>query len=148
MLSWADNAKSPIFFRWRPTGASMKYGSIILLSLVSLFPLALLAQKGGSGPDSANDAVTLGRRLFQQNCSVCHTQATLTNPMYGPSLYRDIVNGREDAVRDYIAKGSNKMPGFRYGLKASDVSAIVEYLKTVPKPAPRNPQTRGEGPVD
>ena len=87
-------------------------------------------------------------RLFQQNCSVCHTQATLTNPMYGPSLYRDIVNGKEEAMRDFIGKGSSKMPGFRYGLKASEINAIVEYLKTVPKPAPRSPQTKGEGPVD
>jgi mono/diheme cytochrome c family protein len=136
------------FFRWRPTGAGMKTGSIVLLSFVLLFPLMLLPQNGGSGPASANDPVPLGRRLFQQNCSVCHTQATLSNPMYGPSLYRDIVNGREDAVRDYITKGSNKMPGFRYGLKTSDISAIVEYLKTVPKPAPRGAQVKGEDRVD
>lgn len=124
----------------------MRYGSIALLLLVS-FPLGLAAQNGGGGPVSPSDAVTQGRRLFQQNCSICHTQATLTNPMYGPSLYRDIVNGKENAMRDYIAKGSNKMPGFRYGLKASEINAIVEYLKTVPKPAPRGP-VKGEGPVD
>ncbi len=116
----------------------MKYGSMVLLLLALLFPLTLPAQTG----------MTLGRRLFQQNCSVCHTQATLTNPMYGPSLYRDIVNGKEEAMRDFIGKGSSKMPGFRYGLKASEINAIVEYLKTVPKPAPRSPQTKGEGPVD
>lgn len=125
----------------------MKRGSMVFLFLILLCPLTLPAQNAGSTPASPNDPVTLGRRLFQQNCSVCHTQATLTNPMYGPSLYRDIVNGREDAVRDYIGKGSNKMPGFRYSLKASEINAIVEYLKTVPKPAQRGPQ-KGEGPVD
>lgn len=125
----------------------MKYGSMVLLFLFLLFPLNLPAQNGSGTPASSNDPVTLGRRLFQQNCSVCHTQATLTNPMYGPSLYRDIVNGKEDVMREYIAKGSNKMPGFRYGLKASEINAIVEYLKTVPKPAQRGPQ-KGEGPVD
>ena len=126
----------------------MKYGSMVLLLLALLFPLTLPAQNGNSTPASPNDTVTLGRRLFQQNCSVCHTQATLTNPMYGPSLYRDIVNGKEGAMRDFIGKGSSKMPGFRYGLKASEINAIVEYLKTVPKPAPRSPQSKGEGPVD
>jgi mono/diheme cytochrome c family protein len=126
----------------------MKYGSIVLPVLFLLFPLNLPAQNGGGTPASSNDQVTLGRRLFQQNCSVCHTQATLTNPMYGPSLYRDIVNGKEDVMRDYINKGSNKMPGFRYGLRASEINAIVEYLKTVPKPAQRTPQSKGEGPVD
>jgi mono/diheme cytochrome c family protein len=126
----------------------MKYVSTAFLFLVLLSPLRAPAQNGGSAPESANDAVTLGRRLFQQNCSICHTQATLTNPMYGPSLYRDLVTGREDAVRDFIDKGSTKMPGFRYGLKASDINAVIEYLKTVPKPAQRGPQTKGEGPVD
>ena len=126
----------------------MKYGSMVSLFLLLLFPLTLAAQNGASTPASPNDPVTSGRRLFQQHCGVCHTQPTLTNPMYGPSLYRDIVNGREDAVRDYIGKGSSKMPGFRYGLKASEINAIGESLKTVPKPAQRGPQTKGEGPVD
>jgi len=120
---------------------------MVFLFLFLLFPPTLRAQNGSSTSASANDPVTLGRRLFQQNCSVCHTQATLTNPIYGPSLYRDIVNGKEEMMREYIAKGSNKMPGFRYSLKASEISAIVEYLKTVPKPAQRGPQ-KGEGPVD
>src|SRR5436853_5298635 len=132
------------FLGWRPAGADMKYVSTAFLFLLLLFPVRAPAQNGGSAADSPNDAVTLGRRLFQQNCSVCHTQATLTNPMYGPSLYRDMVNGKEDAMRDFIGKGSDKMPGFRYGLKASEISAIVEYLKTVPKPAPRSAQTKGE----
>ena len=114
--------------------------------MVLLFPLTLPAQTGNTSA-SSDDAVSLGRRLFQQNCSVCHTQATLTNPMYGPSLYREIVSGKEDAMREYINKGSNKMPGFRSGLKASEINAIIEYLKTVPKPALRGPQ-KGEGPVD
>lgn|SRR5579872_5010983 len=125
----------------------MRYGSMLLLFLLLLFPFTLPAQNGNSTA-SPNDAVTSGRRLFQQHCGVCHTQPTLTNPMYGPSLSRDVVNGKEDAVRDYIGKGSSKMPGFRYGLKASEIDAIVEYLKTVPKPTPRSPQTNGEGPVD
>jgi mono/diheme cytochrome c family protein len=124
----------------------MKYGSMLPLFLLLLFPLSLAAQNGTAA--SPSDTVTSGRRLFQQHCGVCHTQPTLTNPMYAPSLYRDIVNGREDAVRDYIGKGSSKMPGFGYGLKASEINAIVEYLKTVPKPAQRGPQTKGEGPVD
>ena len=124
----------------------MKYGSMVLLFSILLFPLTLPAQNGNSSPPY--DPVTLGRRLFQQNCSVCHTQATLTNPMYGPSLYRDIVNGKEDAMGDFIGKGSDKMPGVRYGLKASDISAIVEYFETVPKPASRGPQAKGEDRVD
>lgn len=125
----------------------MKHISIVSLFLVLLLPLRVPAQNGGRAQDSPTGSVALGRRLFQQNCSICHTQATLTNPMYGPSLYRDLINGKEDAMRDYIANGSKKMPGFRYGLKASEINDIIEYLKTVPKQAPRGP-VKGEGPVD
>lgn len=126
----------------------MGRGSKLLLLALLLFPPTVAAQNGNNGPASSNDAVASGRRLFQQHCSVCHTQPTLANPMYGPSLYRDMANGKEEAVRDYIDKGSSKMPGFRYGLKASEINAIIEYLKTVPKQAQRGPQTKGEGPVD
>jgi mono/diheme cytochrome c family protein len=127
-------------------GRNMRYGSAVLLLAIALIPVGVAAQNP-TGSASSDDPVTLGRRLFQQNCSVCHTQTTLTNPMYGPVLHRDIVNGNEDLMRDYIARGSVKMPGFRYGLKPSEIDAIVQYLKTVPKPAPRGPQ-KGEGPVD
>lgn len=125
----------------------MRYVSMAFVFVAFLLPVRVPAQSTRSASDSAKDAVTLGRRLFQQNCSICHTQATLTNPMYGPSLYRDLINGKEDAIRDYIAKGSNKMPGFRYSLQAPEINAIIEYLKTVPKPAPRG-SVKGEGPVD
>ncbi len=125
----------------------MRYGSVVLVLVIALIPLGVAAQDRAGRSASSDDPVALGRRLFQQNCSVCHTQPTLTNPMYGPVLYRDIVNGNEELMRNYIAQGSAKMPGFRYGLKASDIDAIVQYLQTVPKPAPRGPQ-KGEGPVD
>jgi mono/diheme cytochrome c family protein len=123
----------------------MRYGTALLL--LALIPLATAAQNRLGAAASSDDPVALGRRLFQQNCSVCHTQPTLTNPMYGPVLYRDIVNGNEEVMRNYIARGSAKMPGFRYSLKPPEIDAIVKYLKTVPKPAPRGPQ-KGEGPVD
>jgi len=68
--------------------------------------------------------------------------------MYGIQLNKELVDGNEDMIRDYIRNGSKKMPGFKYGLEPSEIDAIVEYLKTVPKAAPRNAQPRGEGPVD
>ena len=125
----------------------MRYRFGALLLAIVLSPIAVAAQNSAGTSSSSDDSGSTGRRLFQQNCSVCHTQPTLTNPMYGPVLYRDIVNGNEEVMRNYIARGSAKMPGFRYGLKPSDIDAIVQYLKTVPKPAARGPQ-KGEGPVD
>jgi len=69
--------------------------------------------------------------------------------MYGTALYKDLVNGNEDAIKEMIRTGSGKMPGFKLGLQPSEIDAIVEYLKTVPKP-PKNTDAAGGGmaPVD
>jgi len=70
--------------------------------------------------------------------------------MYGPFLYKDLVNGSEDPIKEIIRSGSNKMPGFKFSLQASEIDAIVEYLKTVPKP-PKNADAAtggGMAPVD
>ena len=77
----------------------------------------------------------LGRRVFQQRCAVCHTKVNLASPMYGISLNKELVEGNEKMIADYIRNGSKKMPGFKYGLEPSEIDAIVAYLKTVPKPA-------------
>jgi mono/diheme cytochrome c family protein len=130
----------------RMTGAIMKRIALILLAA---FPFSFVVS---ARPPETKPSLTptqlLGRRIFQQRCAVCHTQVTAVNPMYGITLYKDLVDGNEDMIRDYIRNGSQKMPGFKYGLEPSEIDAIVEYLKTVPKPAPRTAAAKGEGPVD
>jgi hypothetical protein len=45
----------------------------------------------------------------------------------------------EDAIRGTILEGrENLMPGFKYGMERSEVDAIVEYLKIVPRPRANN----------
>jgi len=91
----------------------------------------------------------LGQRIFQQRCGVCHTASSPVFPMYGPALYKDLVAGNEDAIKEMIRTGTSKMPGFRYGLQPSEIDAIVEYLKTVPKPAKSTaPRNAPLGPMD
>ena len=105
----------------------------ILLSL-GIFPLAARAQQ--SDPAKAlNSQQKLGQRVFQQRCGICHEQARPGFVTYGPVLYKDLVNGSEDAIKEQIRSGSAKMPGFKLGLQPAEIDAIVEYLKTVPKPA-------------
>jgi mono/diheme cytochrome c family protein len=128
-------------------GAGMRSVAPISLFLLSLFPFTLSAQESTAKVSELNKTQILGRRIFQQRCGICHTQPT-ASPMYGIALNKDIVDGNENAIRDYIRNGSKKMPGFKDGLEPAEIDAIVEYLKTVPKPAPRNPQPKGEGPVD
>lgn len=128
----------------------MKISAAIFFQIITLFvvcPLTLSAQEPATKAPELDKTQMLGRRIFQQRCGVCHTQPT-ASPMYGIALNKEIVEGNEDAIRDYIRNGSRRMPGFKYGLEPAEIDAIVEYLKTVPKPAPKNPQPKVESPVD
>ena len=75
-----------------------------------------------------------GMRHFNQSCRVCHTKPQMTSPQYGPVLSRVSLGGDEQALRAYIANGSQKMPGFRYHFKPAEIEAIAAYLKTLPQP--------------
>jgi mono/diheme cytochrome c family protein len=120
-----------------------------ILVFLGIFPLSVRAQQA-STEKPLNDIQKLGRRVFQQRCGICHAPARPGFQMYGPALHKDLVNGSEDAIKEMIRSGSSKMPGFKLGLQPSEIDAIVEYLKTVPKP-PKNtePATGGAmGPLD
>lgn len=85
---------------------------------------------------SLTSAQKEGRRVFQQRCAVCHTLPTVVSKRYGPVLYKEIVEDNEDNIRDAIMDGrEGLMPGFKYGLTSTEVDSIVEYLKTVNRPA-------------
>jgi mono/diheme cytochrome c family protein len=113
-----------------------------LLSL-GIFPLAASAQQTNSDKPMT-DVQKLGHRVFEQRCGICHAPARAGFQMYGPALYKDLINGSEDAIKEIIRSGSPKMPAFKLGLPASEIDAIVEYLKTVPKP-PKSTQTTAGG---
>ena len=121
----------------------------VLFVFLGIFPATVSAQQAKT-EKPLTDTQKLGQRVFQQRCAICHAPARPGFQMYGPTLYKDLVNGSEDAIKEIIRSGSSKMPGFRLGLQPSDMDAIVEYLKTVPKP-PKNaePTTGGTmGPLD
>jgi mono/diheme cytochrome c family protein len=120
-----------------------------ILIFLGIFPLSVRAQQA-STEKPLNDIQKLGQRVFQQRCGICHAPARPGFQMYGPALYKDLVNGSEDAIKEMIRSGSSKMPGFKLGLQPSEIDAIVEYLKTVPKP-PKNADAAtggGMAPVD
>lgn len=114
-----------------------------ILIVLCVLPLAARAQQANR-EKPLNDTQKLGRRVFEQRCGICHAPARPGFQMYGPALYKDLINGSEDAIKEIIRSGSNKMPGFKLGLQPSEIDAIVEYLKTVPKP-PKNTETTGGG---
>lgn len=102
------------------------------LCLAISLPLRAQQSSGASLTDTQKD----GRRIFQQLCAVCHTLPTVVSKRYGPVLYKELVEDNEDNIRETIQEGrEGLMPGFKYGLKRAEIDSIVEYLKTVNRPA-------------
>ena len=86
-----------------------------------------------------NDTQKLGQSLFVQSCGVCHLKPQLTAVQFAPVLSRDSASGNEDAVRQVIASGTPRMPGFKYMFSETQIAAIASYLKTVPPQAAAAP---------
>ena len=113
------------------------------LGSAGLFLLALAAQAQQPAASPAlNEQQATGKRLFQQNCALCHLPEPETskdpnsegtsigprlNGVFGPPRSRP-----EALVRTFIQQGvAGKMPGFRYGLEPAEIDAIIAYLKTL-----------------
>lgn len=104
------------------------------------FPIAIHARPQSHVGNSLSDQQTLGRRVFQQRCTICHLPAVVGAKVYGPTLDKELITGNEGAMRAFIMNGSKgKMPGFKYALDRTEVDAVVEYLKTVEKAVPKKP---------
>jgi mono/diheme cytochrome c family protein len=125
--------------QWMFVGLAMAAGCSFVAVAGDAF-----AQDASTRNASTRDASTLaltpsqqlGRRLFGQDCGVCHTPPTITSGLYGPALSADVVKGNETAIADFIGHGDDRMPGFQYYYTPAQIRAIVDYLDTVPKPAP------------
>ena len=100
---------------------------------------AALAATGASAQaadDNLNDTQKLGRTLFVQSCGVCHLKPQLTAVQFAPVLSKESLGGQEDVMRQVIANGTPRMPGFKYHFDQTQIAAIAAYLKTVPAPTP------------
>lgn len=88
----------------------------------------------GAG-DQLNDTQKIGQALFVQSCGVCHLKPQLNSPQFGPVLSKDTLGGQENTMREVIANGTPRMPGFKYQFKPEQITAIAAYIKTIPVPA-------------
>src|SRR5438094_7885135 len=61
---------------------------------IALMLLAGASQGGFAAEDHLNEQHTLGQRLFEQSCGVCHTRPTLVFGMYGSELSKERSGGR------------------------------------------------------
>ena len=97
------------------------------------FVMAMAWGAFAQAPDAAfTDAQREGLRLFSQSCGVCHTLIQQRTKQYGPVLSRETLGGDEEAMRDFIGQGTPRMPGFRFNFEPAQISAIVQYIKTIP----------------
>jgi mono/diheme cytochrome c family protein len=95
--------------------------------------LAGLAQGAWAAEDLKLDpSQTLGRRLVDTHCGVCHTRPTLLSGMYGPELSRETAGGNQEIVRGIVANGTPRMPGFKYMFNEEQIGAIAAYLAVLP----------------
>src|SRR5262245_9988241 len=100
------------------------FGAILTSMLLSS---SLYAQT----PSKMSEAESIGKRMFEQRCSICHLPPPESTKTYGPMLSMETVTGREAVVREIILKGTPRMPGFQYGLEPKVIDNIITYLKTV-----------------
>ena len=116
-----------------------------LLTGGMIVPIALRAQS--KEPTSSAPAAALtpqqeaGKSLFLQNCSLCHLpdkenpkSSTEEGKTVGPrltGLFRKANPPREEVIREFIRRGTQKMPGFQYGLEPKELDNIIAYLKTL-----------------
>lgn len=105
----------------------------ISLAVLGAWPFAAAAQPAAKAP-SLTAQEQLGRQLFTQSCSVCHTKPVLTAGLYGPPLSRDSAGGDPAIMQQVITDGTPRMPAFKYQFAADQIAAIVAYLKTLPPP--------------
>jgi mono/diheme cytochrome c family protein len=100
--------------------------------IASAVAAVFLAGGGVAQQPQLNETQTLGRTLFLQSCGECHLLPQLGAPRYAPALSRDSAGGQESAMREVIANGTPRMPGFKYNFTPDQIAAIAAYLKTVP----------------
>ena len=85
-----------------------------------------------SGDGNLTERQLRGRQLLAQSCGVCHLQASMGAKTYGPPLNKAAANGNNDVMRTFIMEGTPRMPAFKHHLKAPDIDAVIDYVRTVP----------------
>ena len=114
-------------------------GLILLMICCGLIfsPIVLLSQQAlqKATPGAADkEKVKRGGAVFDRHCPICHLgRPSKTSPFIGRNLrgiLKNVKPEQETAVREFIRKGSDKMPGFQYTLTPAQIEDLMGYLKT------------------
>ena len=107
-----------------------------LLALCMLGCSSALAQPFPA-EDTLDARAKAGRALFTQSCVVCHVKTQITaGAHFGPDLSGASLGGNEEVLRQFIAKGTPRMPGFQYQFAPAQIDALVAYVRSLPPPRP------------
>lgn len=119
---------------------------------VQLILVSMLASGSGAWAQQSPAGAVLsaselrGKKVFMQRCSICHLPPLYRPPTvkpYGPLLDGYLRNAQaEQSARKAIREGTPRMPGFQYGLQASEIDDVIAYLKTL-KPAASEGNVQG-----
>jgi mono/diheme cytochrome c family protein len=116
-----------------------------LLLVIGLFGLATDVRAQSPKPGSVfapnpnlNAQEKRGEYLFLQRCSLCHVmkygRAGARLPavwMNLEGLFKDAPPDQENTVRQFILKGTPRMPGWQYTLEAKQIDDLIAFLKTL-----------------
>jgi cytochrome c553 len=80
----------------------------------------------------------VGRHIFDSNCARCHEPYSKRG-LHGPSLHNIYkkeylpsgMPANDDRITEVIVRGRAKMPAFGNSLSATQISALLAYLKTL-----------------
>ena len=106
------------------------------LSITS-WPQDAAAQPAG---DKLTDQQRHGRQVFAQSCGVCHLPPSLNARTFGPVLNKGSGNGDDELMRGLIMNGTAKHARLQVLPNASEIDAIIAYVRTVPPPAASAPR--------
>jgi mono/diheme cytochrome c family protein len=111
----------------RPNGVLFSPVWMVLITAVAWSALAYPATK-----EQEDQAYT----LYKVRCALCHyidrPEAKFAPSLQGLFKKDKLTNGKpvnDQTVADWIADGSQNMPGFRHTLDQKEVELIISYIK-------------------
>ncbi|MBI4464938.1 MAG: c-type cytochrome [Acidobacteria bacterium] len=87
-----------------------------------------------------NDQEKRGQHWFFQRCALCHVAKVTKSasvsalpPIWSnlDGVYKNATPEKEKLLREFILKGSQKMPGYQYTLSPQEIDDVIAYMKTL-----------------
>ena len=118
-----------------------QYRLMAVLAAAGSFCLAVpeqvLAQEQPPEIGVAATPLKRGQTWFYQRCSICHVGRIIVEDQYQPmaptlaGVLKGATPEREKTIREFIERGSLRMPGFRYSFTPQQFDELMAYLKTL-----------------